>query len=83
MISGDKDKSELAEIIQNGRLGIAYEEAHHAEDIKLLKEYLQNIFKEYEKKGEIAYEPNRSVLRKYDYRYLSKKMMKIMDAIMS
>lgn len=81
IINGDVKKSELAEIIKNGNLGVAYEEVCKGEDIKNLKEYLFHIYTEHEKSGLISHRPNYKVLSKYDYRNLSKRLIKIMDTI--
>lgn len=81
IINGDIEHSELADIIRNANLGFAYEESHHKSDNIGLYQYLSSKYQEYEQKGELIHNPDEQVLSKFDYQYLGKKMLKIMESI--
>jgi len=81
LINGDIEHSELADIIRKADLGIAYEEAHQEEDYPRLYEYVCEKYKEFITYGSIGHSPNLRELRKYDYRNLCKKLIKILEKI--
>lgn len=79
VIVGDINHSELADIVRRTNIGFAYEEAHDDEDYKMLCNHLLDIYHQKMENGSIDYNPNQRELRRYDYRYLSRKFMRIMD----
>lgn len=79
IINGDIEHSELADIIRKGNLGCAYEEAHDETDNDKLYQYLLSKYEEYKINGQVSHNPNKSVLQKYDYDYLGKKMLQIIN----
>ena len=79
IINGDIEHSELADIIRKGNLGCAYEEAHDEIDNDKLYQYLLIKYAEYKINGQLSHKPNESVLKKYDYNYLGKRMLKIVN----
>lgn len=81
IVMGDIEHSELADIIRNTNLGIAYEDAHKKDDYEKLYAYLCGLYKEFVETGKIEYRPDKNELRKYDYRNLSKRLIKIMNRI--
>lgn len=81
IINGDIEHSELAEIIRSANLGFAYEESHHGKDDKELYQYLLEKYQEFQEKGKIEHEPKEEILAKFDYQYLGKKMMKIIERV--
>lgn len=81
LIMGDIEHSELADIIRNAKLGAAYEDAHREADYDKLYEYVCNLYKEYIESGRIEHNPDRRELRKYDYRSLCRRLIKIMNRI--
>lgn len=81
IINGDVEHSELAEIIRSANLGFAYEEAHHQKDGNELYLYLSAKFKELKETGNLSHKPDEEILRKYDYKNLCKRMLKILESI--
>lgn len=81
VIMGDIERSELADIIRNAKLGFAYEDAHKEADYDKLCIYLCKLYKEFAETGKIEHNPDKKELRKYDYRNLCKRLIKIMNQI--
>lgn len=81
IINGDIVHSELAEIIRNANLGIAYEESHHEVDNEKLYQYMMAMCKQFEINGKLTYAPNKELLKKYDYKYLCKRFLKIIETL--
>lgn len=79
IISGDIEHSELADIIRKTRLGIAYEEAHKETDYYKLYKFVWERYAEFMADGKIGHSPDRKELRKYDYQYLCKRLINILD----
>ncbi len=81
IISGDIIHSELADIVRKTKVGIAYEESHKESDYYDLYKYVCRKYSEFMTEGKIVHSPDRKELRKYDYRYLSKRLIKILGQI--
>lgn len=81
IINGDIKNSELGEIIRNANLGFVYEESHHGKDNKALYEYLRMIYKDFVEKGKLEHNPDKQILKKFDYQYLGRKLQKIIESI--
>lgn len=81
VVMGDIEHSELADIIRVTDLGFAYEEAHKESDYCGLYEYICGKYEEFMANGRIKHNPNLNELRKYDYKNLCKRLIKILDKI--
>lgn len=79
IMMGDIEHSELAEIVEKTKIGMAYEVSNHKEDYRRLCEYIKQQYDAFVETGQIVYGPDRKELRKYDYRYLCKRLIKIMN----
>lgn len=79
IMMGDIEHSELTEIVGKTKIGMAYEASNHKEDYRKLCEYIKMQYQSFMETGHTRYEPDQKELRKYDYRYLCKRLIKIMD----
>ncbi len=79
VIVGDIKHSELAEIVRRTHIGFAYEESHDDVDYPMLCECILGFYNEKMKTGSISFEPDKKELRKFDYRYLSRRFIRFMD----
>lgn len=81
IMMGDIEHSELTQIVEKTNIGMAYEASNQKEDDERLCEYLREQYQSFVETGKTRYEPNQKELRRYDYRYLSKRLIKIMNQI--
>ena len=81
LIMGDIEHSELADIIRKTNIGIAYEDAHKQDDYDQLYAYVCRLYKAFIETGKIEYDPDKTELRKYDYRNLCNRLIKIINQI--
>lgn len=81
IVTGDIVHSELADIIRKTNIGVAYETFHHKEDFEKLCEYVNEQYKFFFANGYVRYLPNEKEIQKYDYRNISRRLIKIMDII--
>ncbi len=81
LIMGDIEHSELADIIRKTNIGIAYEDAHKQDDYDQLYAYVCRLYKAFIETGKIEYNPDKTELRKYDYRNLCNRLIKIINQI--
>lgn len=81
IMMGDIEHSELTQIVEKTNIGFAYEASGHKEDYVKLCEYLKEQYQSFTEKGKLRFEPNQRELRRYDYRYLCKRLIKIMNQI--
>lgn len=79
IVNGDVPNSELGEIIHDARLGFAYEEADFEKSNTGLCQYLVEKYCEFINNGRLEHNPDEKILRKFDYRYLGKRMLGIME----
>lgn len=79
IVMGDIENSELAGIVERTRIGAAYEASSHKEDYRKLCEYINRQYDAFVETGQTLHEPDRKELRRYDYRYLCKRLIKIMN----
>ena len=79
VMSGDIEHSELSQIVEKTKIGVAYEASNHEEDYGKLCEYIKRQYQAFVETGQTVYEPDKKELRKYDYRYLCKRLIKIMS----
>jgi len=80
IINGDMPHSELGEIINGAKLGFAYEEAEGEESNDKLRKYFLEKYLEFMEDGRLVHNPNKEVLKKFDYKYLSDRMLKIIES---
>jgi len=81
IMSGDIEHGELTEIVRKTKIGVAYEASRHEKDYGNLYEYINRQYQAFVETGQTVYEPDRKELRKYDYRYLCKRLIKIMNGM--
>lgn len=81
IINGDVEHSELGEIIRSAHLGFVYEESHHETDNAALHQYLLQKYKEFEEQGSLAHKPDEKILKKYDYQYIGRKVVRILESL--
>lgn len=81
IINGDIEHSELGEIIRCAKLGCVYEEANYKKDYEDMCSYLLEKYKEFLEKGKLEHNPDEQILRKFDYQYLGKRMLRIIETI--
>ncbi len=79
VVTGDIKNSEIASITRKCSIGVAYEQSNHKEDYYKLKSYVLELYNEKKKKGYISFEGNRNELKKYNYRYVTKKLVNVME----
>lgn len=80
VVNGNRTGSELGAIISDAKLGFAYEEAGGEESRRALRGYLLEKYHEFVESGRLGHNPDEKMLRKFDYKYLSYKMLRIMEA---
>ena len=78
IINGNRSNSELGAIIRDAKLGFVYEQADGKKGNLELHQYLLRKYNEFVANGGLKHNPNERKLRKFDYRYLSYKMLRIM-----
>lgn len=69
-IVGDVPNSEVARVLREGNLGVAYEESCDATDYLILKNYIASLYGEYMKSGTICFVPNKAVTERYKWENL-------------
>ncbi|MDE5718679.1 MAG: hypothetical protein K2I53_13900, partial [Lachnospiraceae bacterium] len=79
VMAGDIERCELGQIVEKTKIGMAYEASNHKEDYPKLREYIKRQYDAFVEKGRTLYEPDPKELRRYDYRYLCKRLIRIMD----
>lgn len=79
IMMGDIENSELTDIVEGTNIGAAYEASSHEEDYVKLKEYIKEQYQAFVETGHTRYEPDQKELRRYDYRYLCKRLIRIME----
>lgn len=81
VIMGDIEHSELADIIRKTNVGFAYEDYNGSTDYEKLCEYLKKQYQRFTESGKIEYSPNGEEIMKYDYQYLCKRLIRIMNQV--
>lgn len=81
IIMGDIVKSELAMIIHNTQVGIAYEEANDKMDFDKLCEYIKKQYTHYTLGENLEYYPRKEELEKYDYKKIGIRLSNIIKNI--
>lgn len=81
IMMGDIERSELTGIVERTHIGVTYEASNHTADYGKLKEYIKTQYQCFTETGHTRYEPNQKELGRYDYRYLCKRLIKIMNQI--
>lgn len=80
VINGDVPRNELACMIRKAKLGAAYEQSHHERDLPALKDYIRLQYEQYLKHGKCIWEADEQIMAGYEYRYLVKKLMKVIES---
>lgn len=81
IMMGDIEHSELSDIVRETNIGIAYEDSNREEDYRKLYNYIKEQYQSFIETAQTEYEPDKRELRKYDYRYLCKRLIKIMNQV--
>lgn len=81
LVAGDLPDSEVARIMRDGNLGIAYEEACDGQDFPVLKAYLKMQFENFLAGRPLACTPDQSVKNRFSYRTISKQLAGIIEEI--
>lgn len=79
IMMGDIEHSELTQIVEKTNIGFAYEASGHNEDYVKLCEYVKKQYDAFTETGQTVYEPDGKELRRYDYRNLCRRLIKIMN----
>lgn len=79
IVSGDINGNELTQIIRDGDLGFAYEEANEKSDFIAMKEYLKKIYQQFCDNKKIYFKPKSCFIEKYDYEYLTGELINIFE----
>ena len=79
LVSGNEPNSEIKSMMEAGSLGFCYEEARDSIDYKKLKEYILDGYRKYKNNSAIEFIPNKEFISKYDYRNITKDLIKLMD----
>lgn len=79
LVSGELCNSEVTRVIEEGKLGISYEEATSREDFIRLSEYILECYQQFLDDGEVLFKPNQNVIDRYDYRKIISKFEEIID----
>ena len=74
LTSGDLAGGEVTEVLREGNLGIAYEEANDAIDYAALKIYIKEQYDRFINTGATEFSPKKSVVERYDWNNLIKKI---------
>lgn len=79
LVDGNIANSEVAQIIREGSLGIAYEQANGEADFKALKDYIKNAYHSFFKNGRADFEPSVEVAERYNWDRLILKIEEILN----
>ena len=78
-VTGDVPDSEVAQVVREGNLGFVYEEINKKEDFSALKEYILNQYKRKMSDGVLPYNPEKSVLDRYNYDTVIKQIEALIE----
>jgi len=79
VINGDVEKNELAVVVREAGLGIAYEQSHHERDIRLLKEYIKMQYENWAEGRQLQPDLNKKRIARYEYRNLTKRLIRLIE----
>lgn len=79
LVDGNLANSEVAQVIREGSLGIAYEQANGEADFKALKDYIKNAYHSFFKNGRADFEPSVEVAERYNWDRLILKIEEILN----
>ncbi len=79
VIHGDVENNELAVVVRETGLGIAYEQSHHERDIKLLKEYIKMQYEDWAEGKKLQPDLNKKKIARYEYRNLTKRLIRLIE----
>lgn len=78
IVTGDIENSEVSQIIKDTGIGICYEASSDKVDFLRLKEYIKKQYDLFCNKEELYFEPNIVEIKKYDYRNISDRYIKLL-----
>ena len=78
-VTGDVPDSEVAQVIREGNLGIVYEEINGKEDFAKLKEYILAQYNLKVSGKELPFNPEQSVLDRYNYDTIIKRIEALIE----
>ena len=78
-VMGDVPDSEVAQVVREGNLGFVYEEINKKEDFSALKEYILNRYRCKMSDGNLPYNPEKSVLDRYNYDTVIKQIEALIE----
>jgi hypothetical protein len=79
MISGELANSAIKEITAKCNLGFCFEEANRDKDEKRLRKYFLFQYNNFIKSGEVIFEPNKNEIERYDYKNITKELLKLIE----
>ena len=74
LISGNKSRSIIKEIVEEGSLGFCYEECTHDLDFKRLCDFILDCYNEFKSKGYLESKSKKEVIDRYDYQNIAKEV---------
>ena len=78
-VTGDVPDSEVAQVVREGNLGIVYEEVNGREDFAKLKEYILTQYNYKVNGKELPFNPEQSVLDRYNYDTIIKRIEALIE----
>lgn len=81
IVSGDVKGSSVKKVINDCRIGFAYEEANHEIDYENLKVYLMEQFNSHTENGKLNFEPNTKEIEKYSYSNLTNQLISLFESL--
>lgn len=79
IINGDVPDNELAHIIADTGMGVAYQQIHDQRDTVALKHYIKKQYSLYCEGKDLDFHLDRKKLKKYEYPYLTKKLIHVIE----
>lgn len=81
IVTGDICRGEVYNTINKTAIGAALEESNEVEDYPALRNYILEQYTAWEQDGKLKYNPNQPELNKYDYKYTSRRLIKLFDTL--
>lgn len=77
VVDGDLPDSEVTAVVKEGKLGISYESSNSKKDFQTLKDYIHKLYIETVENNGFEFNPNSTVLERYNYDNIMKKIEKL------
>lgn len=78
-VSGDMPNSEVSQVINEGDLGVVYEEINGDKDFGVLKSYLLSQYNHKVSGTDVDFSPNPEVLKRYEYSSVIAKIKSLIE----